>query len=125
MDDGECASPAATERLLKTLADNRAVTLIITVRGIALPPGLRWSNPKTAALHTLTAEAARRVFVEIANPSDDYDEAESAAADELLQEVSYMPLAVALLGQLGNKAACRRICSSGGRMVQESLHSDC
>ena len=76
------------------------MTLIITTRGIALPPGIRWSNVKTAALDPLSLPAAKPTFTDIAGEPD--SDAENDALTQLLRAVDSdcMPIAVWLLAQL-------------------------
>ena len=99
-DDSE---QSATERFLKTIAGIDTVTLIVTVRGVALPPDLRWSNTETSALGVLAPDAARHAFTDIAGKSYESNAIESSATDTLMSEVQYMPLAIALLGQLAQR----------------------
>ncbi|KAH7092746.1 hypothetical protein BKA62DRAFT_663641 [Auriculariales sp. MPI-PUGE-AT-0066] len=88
------------ERLLRRLAAIPTLTLIITSRGIVLPPGISWANVASATLEPFSAEAALQTFDEIARTSGNDEETQRAAVVELLKEVDYMPLAVTLLAQL-------------------------
>ena len=92
---------SSTELFLRTLASVETVTLIITTRGIALPPGIRWSNKKTAGLDPLPLAAAQEVFIDVAGEPD--SPAEADATTQLLRAVDCVPLAVWLLAQLAQR----------------------
>jgi len=94
---------AATERLLATLAQIPALSLIITCRGIVLPQSVQWTNANTAVLDPFSIEAALQTFVERAGR--ELAEAELEIATTLLNGVDRMPLAVSLLGQLAQRGS--------------------
>ena len=89
---------AAFEQLLRLLASCNQVSLIITCRGVVLPPGIRWSNSRGATLEPISPEAAKRAFIEIADM--EYSGEEDAAIDQLISAVDAMPLAISLLAQM-------------------------
>ncbi|KAI0246909.1 P-loop containing nucleoside triphosphate hydrolase protein [Lactifluus subvellereus] len=83
----------AVEELLSRITEIHLVTLLITMRGIVRPAQTHWTKPWLAPLKTLTHDAAREIWEEIA---DEYDD----SAEELIKAVDYVPLAVNLLAHL-------------------------
>ncbi|KAH7088680.1 hypothetical protein BKA62DRAFT_835533 [Auriculariales sp. MPI-PUGE-AT-0066] len=87
-----------TETFLSRLAQIPSLTLIVTSRGAIPPGGVQWSNKQSAELATLSLDAARNTFIQIATlPSEP---TEKAALDTLLGEIDYVPLAVTLISRL-------------------------
>ncbi|KAH7097255.1 hypothetical protein BKA62DRAFT_675243 [Auriculariales sp. MPI-PUGE-AT-0066] len=87
-----------TETFLSRLAQIPSLTLIVTSRGAIPPGGVQWSNRQSAELATLSLDAARNTFIQIATlPSEP---TEKAALDTLLGEIDYVPLAVTLISRL-------------------------
>ncbi|KAH7086651.1 hypothetical protein BKA62DRAFT_236493 [Auriculariales sp. MPI-PUGE-AT-0066] len=87
-----------TETFLSRLAQVPSLTLIVTSRGAIPPGGVQWSNKQSAELPTLSLDAARNTFTQIATlPSEP---AEKAALVTLLGEIDYVPLAVTLISRL-------------------------
>ncbi|KAH7106644.1 hypothetical protein BKA62DRAFT_687743 [Auriculariales sp. MPI-PUGE-AT-0066] len=86
------------ERILATLAALPGLALIVTSRGIILPPGVKWSNAATASLDPISLDAARDTYVDVAG--EPRNAAQRDALTKLLQAVDCMPLAVSLLAQL-------------------------
>ncbi|KAH7097953.1 hypothetical protein BKA62DRAFT_759567 [Auriculariales sp. MPI-PUGE-AT-0066] len=87
-----------TETFISRLAQVPALTLIVTSRGAIPPGGVQWSNKQSAELATLSLDAARNTFIQIATlPSEP---TEKAALDTLLGEIDYVPLAVTLISRL-------------------------
>ncbi|KAH7108487.1 hypothetical protein BKA62DRAFT_23781 [Auriculariales sp. MPI-PUGE-AT-0066] len=89
------------EQFLGQLAFIPTLTLVITSRGMVLPPNISWSNETESVLEPFDLEAARATFIAVAR--DPMDDAENNALTELLQAVDCMPLAVALLARLGQR----------------------
>ncbi|KAH7088683.1 P-loop containing nucleoside triphosphate hydrolase protein [Auriculariales sp. MPI-PUGE-AT-0066] len=89
---------ADTENFLSRLAEVPSVTLLVTSRGTVPPSGVEWSNAEFAKLATLSLDAARDTFIQIAKAPSDV--ADKVALDILLGEVDCFPLAVALLSTL-------------------------
>jgi len=96
----DTARASGVERLLRTFAEIDSLSLIITCRGVVLPPGIEWSNSRDAAIGPFSLQAARRTFLDTSRIQ--LDDRESNALDELLQAVDAMPLAVSILGQLAD-----------------------
>ncbi|KAH7097233.1 hypothetical protein BKA62DRAFT_453653 [Auriculariales sp. MPI-PUGE-AT-0066] len=89
---------ADTEHFLSRLAEVSSVTLLVTSRGAIPPSGVQWSNEEFAELATLSLDAARDTFNQIAKAPIDI--AERTALDTLLGEIDCVPLAVTLLSRL-------------------------
>ncbi|KAI0246915.1 hypothetical protein BJV78DRAFT_1157567 [Lactifluus subvellereus] len=83
----------AVEELLSRITEIHLVTLLITMRGIVRPAQTHWTKPWLAPLKTLTHDAAREIWEQIADNCDD-------SAEELIKAVDYVPLAVNLLAHL-------------------------
>ncbi|KAH7108501.1 hypothetical protein BKA62DRAFT_782342 [Auriculariales sp. MPI-PUGE-AT-0066] len=86
------------ERVLRHLAEIPTLTIVLTSRGIILPPDIKWSNAAHATLRTFSPEAAHETFIEVAGKPT--DETQRHALAKLLSSVDYMPLAVTLLARL-------------------------
>jgi len=97
----DVAKVPAVELLLSTLAAVPTLSLIITCRGNVLPPRIRWSNTSTAALSPFTLDAAIQTFENISGL--ELVGQDNKVAEQLFREVDLMPLAVNLLGQLGQR----------------------
>ena len=89
---------AAFEELLGKLVQVPSLSLIITCRGINLPPSIDWSNSATAVLEPFSLRAAMRTFEDRAQRRIMGDDV--TLARELLFAVDMIPLAVTILGQL-------------------------
>jgi len=89
---------AAIDELLGTLAQIPSLSLIITCRGGILPQSVDWSNPDSAALRAFSLEAALDTFQDKARCLVTGEQ--RTIAEQLLNAVDRMPLAVSLLGQL-------------------------
>ncbi|KAH7098638.1 hypothetical protein BKA62DRAFT_674146 [Auriculariales sp. MPI-PUGE-AT-0066] len=92
------AARTDTERMIQRLAHIPSLTLIVTSRGSLLPSGVRWSNAQSAELETISLDAARETFEQLAGRHK--LETEHIALDTLLASLDCVPLAVTLLGQL-------------------------
>ncbi|KZV97339.1 hypothetical protein EXIGLDRAFT_378338 [Exidia glandulosa HHB12029] len=86
-----------TERVLSQLNTIASLTFIVTCRGAELPPDVNWANRDAVVLSTLSPEAARATFHDIAG---DVPPSDQPVRDALLKELDYMPLAVTLLARL-------------------------
>lgn len=89
---------AAIDELLGTLAQIPSLSLMITCRGGILPQTVDWSNPDSAALKPFSLEAALDTFQDKARCVLTGEE--RTIAEQLLNAVDRIPLAVSLLGQL-------------------------
>ncbi|KAI0296539.1 hypothetical protein B0F90DRAFT_1819896 [Multifurca ochricompacta] len=83
----------SVEELLSRITGLQHVTVLITVRGTVRPAQTHWTQPLLAPLQTLNHDAAREVWKQITGIFDD-------AAEELIQNVDFVPLAVNLLAHL-------------------------
>ncbi|KAJ7107072.1 hypothetical protein C8R44DRAFT_323921 [Mycena epipterygia] len=92
------------EEFLSLLTDVPHLALIITMRGAERPAKVRWTRPFLEPLKPLSYEAARQVFVEIA---DDFHD--SKDIDQLLQLTDNMPLAVNLIAHLVDYEGCSSV----------------
>ncbi|KAJ7467807.1 P-loop containing nucleoside triphosphate hydrolase protein, partial [Mycena galericulata] len=92
------------EELLALLADIDHLALIITMRGAERPTKVWWTRPFLPPLEPLSAEAAREMFIDIAD--DIYDTKE---IDQLLQLTDHMPLVVDLIAHLVDDEGCSKV----------------
>jgi len=90
-----------TERLLGALAALPSLALVITCRGDHVPPDIEWSNLNDSKLDSIPLDAAQKTFTAIAGEITDVEEV--SKLEELLEEVSRIPLAVTLLAQLAKR----------------------
>jgi len=97
----DAAKVSAIEDLLAVLAKAPKLSFIITCRGSVLPPLVRWSNKATATLAPFSLEAATDTFEDTADLKLVGED--RSIAEQLLNEVDRMPLAVTLLGQLAGR----------------------
>ncbi|KAJ7484882.1 hypothetical protein B0H11DRAFT_1806773, partial [Mycena galericulata] len=88
-------SRSGVEELLSLLTDIHNLALIITMRGAERPARVRWTRPFLMPLKPLSADAARGMFMDIADDSCDMEE-----MDQLLRLTDNMPLAVDLIAHL-------------------------
>ncbi|KAJ7484866.1 hypothetical protein B0H11DRAFT_1163320 [Mycena galericulata] len=88
-------SRSGVEELLSLLTDIHDLALIITMRGAERPGRVRWTRPFLMPLKPLSADAARGMFMDIADDSCDMEE-----MDQLLRLTDNMPLAVDLIAHL-------------------------
>jgi len=83
----------SVEELLSRIAELRRTTLLITMRGTVRPAQTQWTSPLLHPLVTLDRDASRRVWEHATNCYDSF-------AEELINAVDYVPLAVSLLAHL-------------------------
>jgi hypothetical protein len=77
-------------KILLQISSVQHLSLVVTMRGIEKPHGVKWD--KLEELGVLTLDAARKVFLSIADEC-----AATSGLDDLLRDVDYIPLAVTLL----------------------------
>ena len=77
-------------RILLQIFSVQHLSLIVTIRGIEKPYGMKWD--KLEELGGLTLDAARMIFLSIADEC-----VATSGLDDLLLDVDYVPLAVTLL----------------------------
>ncbi|KAJ7467838.1 P-loop containing nucleoside triphosphate hydrolase protein, partial [Mycena galericulata] len=92
------------EELLALLADIDHLALIITMRGAERPAKVQWTHPFLPPLEPLSAEAAREMFIDIADDIHDTKE-----IDQLLHLTDHMPLAVDLIAHLVDYEGCSNV----------------
>jgi len=97
---GGAPAPAVDE-LLGRFAQISTLSLIITCRSTDLPQLVEWSNTESAVLKAFSLEAAVQTFQDRAGRKIKAEE--KGIAEQLLNEVDRMPLAVSLLGQLARR----------------------
>ncbi|KAJ7192932.1 hypothetical protein GGX14DRAFT_405990 [Mycena pura] len=83
------------EDIEQFLSDIKHVTLIITMRGAERPAQVRWTRPFLPPLQPLTQDAARMLFMDIADDRHDVNE-----IDQALLLTDNMPLAIDLVANL-------------------------
>ncbi|KAJ7083785.1 hypothetical protein C8R44DRAFT_862383 [Mycena epipterygia] len=97
-------SRRGVEEFLSLLTHIPHLALIITMRGAERPAKVRWTRPFLEPLKTLSYEAARQAFIEIA---DDFHD--SKEIDQLLHLTDNMPLAVNLIAHLVDYEGCSNV----------------
>ncbi|KAJ7768504.1 P-loop containing nucleoside triphosphate hydrolase protein, partial [Mycena metata] len=80
------------EEFLSLLTDIASLALMITMRGAERPSKVQWTRPFLPPLEPLTQEAARKVFIDIAE-----DRHPMAEIDQVLSLTDNMPLSINLL----------------------------
>ncbi|KAJ7763363.1 hypothetical protein B0H16DRAFT_1311208, partial [Mycena metata] len=94
------------EEFLSHLTDVESLALMITMRGAERPAKVHWTRPFLPPLTPLSQNAARRVFVDIADDHHDTRE-----VDQVLQLTDNMPLAINLLASLADSEGCSEVLS--------------
>ncbi|KAF8149620.1 hypothetical protein K438DRAFT_445228 [Mycena galopus ATCC 62051] len=103
---------AKVEQFLELLADITHLGLLITMRGAERPGQLQWTRPFLKPLLPLTHDAARQMFIEIADEVHN-----DSAIDHLLDATDHIPLAVQLMAIAADSEGCQ---STFERWKQES-----
>ncbi|KAJ7110241.1 hypothetical protein C8R43DRAFT_1139485 [Mycena crocata] len=93
------------EAFLALLADIQQVSLLITMRGLERPLNVRWTRPFFPPLQPLSDIAARSVFSDIADITDDPD------MSELLSLTGNLPLVVTLIASEASVEGCAETLS--------------
>ncbi|KAJ6551048.1 hypothetical protein DFH09DRAFT_1464506 [Mycena vulgaris] len=88
-------SQDAIERFLGLLTDIGDLGLVVTMRGLERPGGVRWTRPFLPPLDPLDPTAARQIYVDIAD--EPIGEEEEAHMEELLALTDNLPLAITLM----------------------------
>ncbi|KAJ7131585.1 P-loop containing nucleoside triphosphate hydrolase protein, partial [Mycena crocata] len=94
------------EEFLSLVTDVQHLALIITMRGAERPAKVRWTHPFLSPLSPLGPDAARQVFVDIADEHHDSD-----AIDNVLKLTDNMPLAIDLIANLVDLEGCSNVLS--------------
>ncbi|KAJ7829151.1 P-loop containing nucleoside triphosphate hydrolase protein [Mycena leptocephala] len=92
------------EELLSLLTDIQDLALIITLRGAERPGKVRWTRPFLPPLKPLPLDAARKMFIDIADDSQRTEE-----VDKVLSLTGNMPLAISLLAHLADSEGCLNV----------------
>ncbi|KAJ7164150.1 P-loop containing nucleoside triphosphate hydrolase protein [Mycena filopes] len=96
----------AVEDFLSKLTDLPGLALMITMRGAERPAKVQWTRPFPLPLSPLNQDAARMLFIDIA---DDHHSVEEV--DKILSLTNNMPLAITLLAHLVDAEDCTEILS--------------
>ncbi|KAJ7460157.1 hypothetical protein FB451DRAFT_1500392 [Mycena latifolia] len=102
-------SRGGVEEFLSLLTDIPHLALITTLRGAERPAKVAWTRPFLPSLYTLTDDAARRIFVDIA---DDFHEEQDI--QKLLGLTGNLPLAVSLMAHLVSFEGCSLVLDRWG-----------
>ncbi|KAJ7715397.1 P-loop containing nucleoside triphosphate hydrolase protein [Mycena metata] len=94
------------EEFLSLLADINSLALVITMRGAERPSTVQWTRPFLQPLPPLAQDAARKMFIDIADDKHPLDE-----VDQVLHLTANMPLSISLLAHLVDMEGCREILS--------------
>jgi hypothetical protein len=84
--------------LLQKIGNAKHVSLMITMRGVAPPPGIAWTWFNS--LPPLSPHDAKNMFLTINPLFNNGDNGDGQNLDMLLAEMDYVPLAVQLLAQV-------------------------
>ncbi|KAJ7620722.1 hypothetical protein DFH06DRAFT_63978 [Mycena polygramma] len=94
------------EEFLSLLTDVGQLALIVTMRGAERPAKVAWTHPFLPPLSPLEQDAARQMFLDIA---DDVHNQEDI--DKVLALTDNMPLAISLLAHVGDEQGCPTVLS--------------
>ncbi|KAJ7750834.1 hypothetical protein B0H16DRAFT_1373964, partial [Mycena metata] len=94
------------EEFLSLLTDINSLALMITMRGAERPSKVQWTRPFLPPLPPLAQDAARQMFIDIADDQNSVDE-----IDQVLGLTDNMPLSISLLAHLVDMEGCREILS--------------
>ncbi|KAJ7732157.1 hypothetical protein B0H16DRAFT_1218784, partial [Mycena metata] len=94
------------EEFLSLLADITSLALMITMRGAERPVKVQWTRPFLLPLQPLPQDAARKMFIDIADDRHLMEE-----VDQVLHLTGNMPLSISLLAHLVDTEDCSTILS--------------
>ncbi|KAJ7734429.1 hypothetical protein B0H16DRAFT_1222913, partial [Mycena metata] len=94
------------EEFLSLLTDITSLALLITMRGAERPSKVQWTRPFLPPLQPLAQDAARRMFLDIA---DNYHLMREV--DQVLSLTDNIPLVISLLAHLVDAEGCSAILS--------------
>ncbi|KAJ7755423.1 P-loop containing nucleoside triphosphate hydrolase protein [Mycena metata] len=106
------------EEFLSLLTDINSLALLITMRGAERPSKVQWTRPFLQPLPPLAQDAARQMFIDIADDKHPLEE-----VDEILALTDNMPLSISLLANLVDMEGCKEILSRW-EVEKTSLISD-
>ncbi|KAJ7620725.1 P-loop containing nucleoside triphosphate hydrolase protein [Mycena polygramma] len=89
------------EEFLSLLTDVGQLALIVTMRGAERPAKVAWSHPFLPPLRPLEQDAARQMFIDIADDGHNLEE-----VDQVLALTDNMPLAISLLAHVADSEGC-------------------
>ncbi|KAJ7715966.1 P-loop containing nucleoside triphosphate hydrolase protein [Mycena metata] len=92
------------EEFLSLLTDINSLALMITMRGIERPSKVQWTRPFLQPLPPLAPDAARKMFIDIADDKHPLEE-----VDWILGLTDNMPLSISLLAHLVDMEGCKEI----------------
>ncbi|KAJ7779617.1 P-loop containing nucleoside triphosphate hydrolase protein [Mycena metata] len=94
------------EKFLSLLADINSPALVITMRRAERPSRVQWTRPFIPPLPPLAQDAARKMFIDIAD-----DKHLVGEVDQVLSLTNNMPLSISLLAHLVDAEGCLQILS--------------
>ncbi|KAJ7762612.1 hypothetical protein B0H16DRAFT_517990 [Mycena metata] len=94
------------EEFLSLLTGITTLALLVTMRGAERPGKVRWTQPFLLPLQPLAQEAARQMFLDIADDKQSMEE-----IDKVLHLTDNMPLSISLLAHLVDIEGCTKILS--------------
>ncbi|KAJ7034105.1 P-loop containing nucleoside triphosphate hydrolase protein, partial [Mycena alexandri] len=94
------------EEFLSVLTDINSLALVITMRGAERPSKVQWTRPFLLPLPPLAQDAARKMFIDIADDKHSLEE-----VDQVLGLTDNMPLSISLLAHLVDVEGCPEILS--------------
>ncbi|KAJ7716437.1 P-loop containing nucleoside triphosphate hydrolase protein, partial [Mycena metata] len=106
------------EEFLSLLTDISSLALVITIRGAERPSKVQWTRPFLQPLPPLAQDAARKMFIDIADDKHPLEE-----VDQILGLTDNMPLSISLLAHLVDIEGCKEILSRW-EVEKTSLISD-
>ncbi|KAJ7039004.1 P-loop containing nucleoside triphosphate hydrolase protein, partial [Mycena alexandri] len=89
------------EEFLSLLTDIPSLALMITMRGAERPSKVQWTRPFLLPLKPLSQEAARKMFIDIAEDRHTMEE-----MDQVLALTDNMPLSIILLAHVVDAQGC-------------------
>ncbi|KAJ7770762.1 hypothetical protein B0H16DRAFT_220076 [Mycena metata] len=92
------------EEFLSLLTDINSLALVITMRGAERPSKVQWTRPFLQPLPPLAQDAARKMFIDIADNKHPLEE-----VDQVLSLTDNMPLSISLLAHLVDIEGCSEI----------------
>ncbi|KAJ7676893.1 hypothetical protein DFH06DRAFT_1428772 [Mycena polygramma] len=94
------------EEFLSLLTDVDHLALIVTMRGAERPAKVAWSHPFLPPLRPLEQDAARQMFIDIADDGHNQED-----VDKVLTLADKMPLAISLLAHMADSEGCSTVLS--------------
>ncbi|KAJ7042185.1 P-loop containing nucleoside triphosphate hydrolase protein, partial [Mycena alexandri] len=92
------------DEFLSLLTDINSLALVITMRGAERPSKVQWTRPFLLPLPPLTQDAARKMFIDIADDKHSLEE-----VDQVLGLTDNMPLSISLLAHMVDVEGCAEI----------------